>query len=60
MAISIPIVSGASYSYVNTDMVEIWKLVTSKFPNNIMVCLPTEMRMNITLMAKGCCFKMNG
>ena len=60
LSISILIDSLASYSYANTNVVERYKLVRSKFLKNIMVLLAMGMRRKITSVVKDCCFIMDG
>ena len=51
---------GASYSYINTNLVEKCKLVTHKLSNPRTVQLESGMKRRITTMIKGCFFEMNG
>jgi len=59
LPISILIDSGASYSYVNTNMVEIYKLMSNKLPKHKTVQLATRMKRKILAMVKNCCLEMN-
>ena len=60
LPITILIDSRATFSYVNDNLVEIWKLVGRKLPKDRLVQLATWMKNKVTIVVEDCKFTMNG
>ena len=60
LPVSIFIDFGATFSYVNTNLVERYKLVAIKLHKNILVQLAIGMKRKVTVVVEDCKFTMNG
>ena len=60
LPVSIFIDFGATFSYVNTNVVERYKLVAIKLHKNILVQLAIGMKRKATTVVEDCKFTMNG